>query len=76
MAKCVNKVILLGHAGKDPEIRSTTGGTLVANLSLATSERFKDEERTGWHNLVAYKRALRFFATTSKRGHGFTLKGS
>ena len=43
MAKTVNKVILLGNVGKDPEIKSTTGGTLVANLSLATSERYKDK---------------------------------
>jgi len=43
MAKTVNKVILLGNVGKDPEIKSTTGGTLVENLSLATSERYKDK---------------------------------
>ena len=39
MAKSVNKVILLGNVGKDPEIRSTTGGTMVANFTLATSDR-------------------------------------
>ena len=42
MAKSVNKVILLGNVGKDPEIRSTPGGTMVANFSLATSDRFQD----------------------------------
>ncbi len=61
MAKSVNKVILLGNVGKDPEIKSTTGGTLVANLSLAPGERYKDkggewQERTEWHNLVSYAR--------------------
>jgi single-strand DNA-binding protein len=59
MAKSVNKVMLLGHVGKDPEVRSTPGGTTTANLSLATSERYKDrsgewQNRTEWHNLVAY----------------------
>jgi single-strand DNA-binding protein len=55
MAKSVNKVILLGNVGKDPEIRSTAGGTMVANLTLATSDRFQDaqgnwQDRTEWHN--------------------------
>ena len=66
--KSVNKVILLGYVGKDPEIKSTTGGTLVANLSLATSERYKDEERTEWHNLVAYKRAAEILRDYVKKG--------
>ena len=44
MSKTVNKVILLGNAGKDPEIKSTNGGTLVAILSLATADRFKDKQ--------------------------------
>jgi len=61
MSKTMNKVLLLGNVGKDPEIASTNGGTLVARLSLATSERFRDkqgewQERTEWHNLVAYAR--------------------
>ncbi len=61
MAKSVNKVILLGNVGKDPEIRSTGGGTMVANFTLATSDRFQDaqgnwQDRTEWHNLVAFKR--------------------
>ena len=61
MAKSVNKVILLGNVGKDPEIRSTAGGTMVANFTLATSDRQKDaqgnwQDRTEWHNLVAFTR--------------------
>ena len=47
MAKSVNKVILLGNVGKDPEIRSTAGGTMVANFTLATSERHKDHKAIG-----------------------------
>ena len=42
MSKGVNKAILLGHVGKDPEIRSTNGGTIVASFSLATADRQKD----------------------------------
>ena len=69
MAKSVNKVILLGNVGKDPEIRSTGGGTMVANFTLATSDRFQDaqgnwQDRTEWHNLVAFKRPPRSSATT------------
>jgi len=75
MAKSVNKVILLGYAGKDPEVRSTTGGTLVANLSLATSERYKDEERTEWHNLVAYKRGAEIVRDYIKKGSKLYVEG-
>ena len=45
MAKSVNKVILLGNVGKDPEIKATASGTVVATFSIATSERFKDKDR-------------------------------
>lgn len=55
----VNKVILIGRLGKDPEIRSTPGGTTVTKFTLATDERFTDksgekQERTEWHNIVAW----------------------
>ena len=55
----VNKVILIGHLGKDPEMRSFEGGGMVCNFSLATSEVFKDkmgnkQERTEWHNSVIW----------------------
>jgi single-strand DNA-binding protein len=76
MAKSVNKVILLGHVGKDPEIRSTTAGTLVANLSLATSERYKDrEERTEWHNLVAFSRGAEILRDYVKKGSRLYVEG-
>jgi len=57
----VNKVILLGSAGKDPEVRSLDNGAKVANFSLATSESYKDrttgdkKENTEWHNVVAWR---------------------
>jgi single-strand DNA-binding protein len=80
MAKSVNKVILLGNAGKDPEIKSTTGGTLVANLSLATSERYKDKavewhERAEWHNLVAYSRGAEVLRDYVKKGSKLYVEG-
>lgn len=56
----VNKVILIGNLGKDPEIRHLEGGTAVAKFSLATSETFKDKsgqriEQTEWHNIVLWR---------------------
>jgi single-strand DNA-binding protein len=56
----INKAILVGHLGKDPEIRATTGGKTVANVTIATSEVWKDKatgerkETTEWHNTIFY----------------------
>lgn len=54
-----NKVILIGHLGKDPEMRYTPSGAQVVNFSLATSRRYKDkngqqQERTEWHNIIVW----------------------
>jgi single-strand DNA-binding protein len=60
MAGSVNKVILVGNLGKDPEVRSTQDGQKIVNLSLATSETWKDrqtgerKERTEWHRIVIF----------------------
>jgi single-strand DNA-binding protein len=64
MAGSVNKVILVGNLGKDPEIRSTNDGTKVASLTVATSENWKDRatgekrERTEWHRVVIFNDRL------------------
>jgi single-strand DNA-binding protein len=80
MAKSVNKVILLGNVGKDPEIRSTGGGTMVANFTLATSDRFQDaqgnwQDRTEWHNLVAFKRTAEIVRDYVKKGTKLFVEG-
>ena len=64
MAGSVNKVILVGNLGRDPEIRTTQSGMKVANLRLATSERWKDrnsgemQERTEWHSIAIFNEHL------------------
>ena len=80
MAKSVNKVFLLGNVGKDPEIRSTGGGTLVANFTLATSDRQKDaqgnwQDRTEWHNLVAFTRLAEIVRDYVKKGSKLYVEG-
>jgi single-strand DNA-binding protein len=80
MAKSVNKVILLGNVGKDPEIRSTAGGTMVANFTLATSDRQKDaqgnwQDRTEWHNLVAFTRTAEIVRDYVKKGSKLYIEG-
>ena len=57
----LNKIMLIGHLGKDPEVRYTPDGTPVATFSLATSENWTDkngtrQEHTEWHNIVAWRR--------------------
>ncbi|MGA2649848.1 MAG: single-stranded DNA-binding protein [Terracidiphilus sp.] len=81
MAKSVNKVILLGNIGKDPEIRSTPGGTMVATFGLATSDRQKDaqgawQDRTEWHNLVAFGRTAEIIRDYVKKGNKLYIEGS
>src|SRR5215472_8011073 len=80
MAKSVNKVILLGNVGKDPEIRSTGGGTMVANFTLATTDRQKDaqgnwQDRTEWHNLVAFTLLAEIIRDYVKKGSKLYVEG-
>jgi single-strand DNA-binding protein len=64
MAGSVNKVILIGNLGKDPEVRRTTSGDPIVNLSLATSESWRDKqsgerkEKTEWHRVVIFNKNL------------------
>ena len=80
MSKGVNKAILLGHVGKDPEIRSTKDGATIASFSLATSDRQKDgqgswQDRTEWHNLVAFNRSAEIVRDYVKKGSRLLIEG-
>lgn len=76
----VNKVILVGRLGKDPETRYMTNGEAVTNVSLATSENYKDksgekQERTEWHNLVFYRRLAEIAGEYLKKGSQVYVEG-
>ncbi len=76
----VNKVILIGHLGKDPEVRYMPNGEAVANVSIATSENWKDksgekQEKTEWHNLVFYKRLAEIVGEYLKKGSQIYVEG-
>lgn len=80
MSKSVNKVILLGNVGKDAEIKSLPSGAVVANFSLATTERYKDksgewQDRTEWHNLVAYQRTAEVIRDYTEKGSKVFIEG-
>jgi single-strand DNA-binding protein len=77
----INKVILLGNLGKDPEVKYTPSGTPVAKFTLATNERFKDkdgqpQERTEWHNLTAWARTAEIIGQYLKKGSQVYIEGS
>ncbi|MGK0408714.1 MAG: single-strand DNA-binding protein [Shewanella psychromarinicola] len=76
----VNKVILVGNLGKDPEVRYMPNGNAVANFTVATSESWKDQqgqtqERTEWHNIVMYRRLAEIAGEYLKKGSKVYLEG-
>ena len=76
----VNKVILLGNLGRDPETRYTTGGDAVTNLNIATSEQWKDksgekQERTEWHTVVFFGRQAEIAGEYLKKGRQVYVEG-
>lgn len=80
MAKSVNKVILLGNVGKDPEIKALPSGQAVANFSIATSDRYKDQQgnyqdRTEWHNITAYGKLAEIVRDYVKKGNKLYVEG-
>jgi single-strand DNA-binding protein len=80
MAKSVNKVILIGNLGKDPEVKYTPSGMAVARFTLATNDRFKDkdgnwQDRTEWHNLVAFQRTAEIVGEYLKKGRTCYVEG-
>src|SRR4030067_369405 len=76
----VNKGILIGRLGKDPETRYMTNGEAVTNATLATSENWKDksgekQEKTEWHNLVFYRRLAEIAGEYLKKGSQIFVEG-
>lgn len=76
----VNKVILVGNLGKDPEVRHLEGGVAVANFSLATSETYKDKngqknEQTEWHNVVVWRGLAEVAEKYLKKGMTIYIEG-
>lgn len=82
MARGVNKVILIGNLGRDPEVRYMPSGSAVANVALATSEQWKDkqtgeqQERTEWHNVVFFNRLAEIVGEYLKKGSQVYVEGS
>ena len=81
MARGVNKVILVGNLGNDPDIRYTAGGAAVANVSIATAETWKDkdtgekQERTEWHRVVFFGRLAEIVGEYLKKGSQVYIEG-
>ena len=77
----VNKAILIGNLGRDPELRYTTGGTPVANFTLATTDRWKDaqtgekKERTEWHRIAAFGRLAEIMSEYLRKGSQVYIEG-
>lgn len=80
MPKSINKVILVGNVGKDPEVRYSQSGAPVANFSLATNKRFKDQndqwqDRTEWHGIVAWQRLAEIVGEYVRKGTKLYVEG-
>ena len=80
MAKSVNKAILIGNLGKDPELRYTNSGVAVATFSLATNESWRDpdgnlQERTQWHSIVAWRKLAEICGEYLKKGSKVYIEG-
>lgn len=81
MAKSVNKVILVGNLGKDPEVKYTPQGTAVAKITVATTSSYKDKqsgewkEQTEWHNVVLWQRQAEIAGEYLKKGNKVYIEG-
>ncbi len=81
MARGINKVILVGNLGNDPEIRYTAGGAAVANISLATTDSWKDkvsgeqQDRTEWHRVVFFGRLAEIVGEYLRKGSQVYVEG-
>jgi single-strand DNA-binding protein len=81
MARGINKVILVGHLGRDPEVRYAPSGQAIANVTIATSEQWKDkntgekQERTEWHRVVFFSRLAEIVGEYLKKGSQVYVEG-
>ena len=79
MAKGMNRATLLGNVGRDPEIKATNGGTLVASFSMATPDRVKENgnwvERSEWHNIVCFGRTAEIIRDYVRKGSKLLIEG-
>lgn len=71
----MNKVILIGIVGQDPEVRNTPSGAIVANFSLATSKKYKGEQQTEWHRIVCFNKTAEIVESYVKKGTRLALEG-
>lgn len=82
MARGLNKVMLIGNMGSDPEIKYTPSGDQVANISLATTDSFKDKktgekvERTEWHQVTAFGRLAEIIGEYTRKGSKLYIEGA
>lgn len=81
MSKSLNKVMLIGHLGKDPEVKYTADGTAYTKFSVATSDSYKgkdgsDVERTEWHYITAWRKLAEICGQYLKKGSKIYLEGS
>ena len=82
MARGINKVILIGNLGRDPETRYSQGGSAVTNFSVATTENWRDkqsgeqQERTEWHNIVCFARLAEIAGEYLHKGSKVYIEGS
>lgn len=72
----MNKIVLVGHLGKDPEMRSTQSGTNVTSFSLATNDGYGDNKKTNWHNIVVFGKTAESVATYLSKGSLAAVVGS
>ncbi len=81
MARGINKVILVGNLGRDPEVRYSPNGAAIANISVATSESWKDKntgeqvEKTEWHRVVMFRRLAEIAGEYLKKGSKVYIEG-
>lgn len=81
MARGVNKAIIVGNLGNDPDMRYTQGGDAIANFSVATTESWKDkttgekQEKTEWHRCVAFRRTAEIIGEYLKKGSQVFIEG-